>query len=94
MLRKILLVSISALLILPILSSVSNAVIIIPPYGETGWQTYSHTFETEWEGYVGIGVSDYMDTIYESYLLIDNFVTVGIPVGNPSFEEGDFTGYG
>ena len=93
MLRKILLVSISVLLILPILSSVSNGVILVADYGETGWQTYSHWFEEPWTGSVGIGVSDYGDTSAGSILLIDNFVGMGAP-GNPSFETGDFTGYG
>ena len=94
MLRKFVLIGIAALLILPILSSVSSAVIIVPDFGETGWQTYSHTFEEEWEGYVGIGVSDYGDEVWGSILLIDNFATVGISIVNPSFETGDFTGYG
>jgi hypothetical protein len=92
MLRKILLLSISALLILPILSSVSNAVIVIPPDGETGWQTYSLIIEEDWEGYVGVGVSDYGDTLFPSVLLVDNLVGMG-PSGNESFELGDFTGY-
>ena len=61
MLRKIVLAGVSALLILPILSSVLNAVIIIPPYGETAWLTFSHTFDEDWEG-------------WESYLLIHNIM--------------------
>jgi hypothetical protein len=93
MLRKFVLIGISALLILPLLSSVSNAVILVPDFGETGWQTYSHIFDKEWEGSVGIGVSDYGDEAWGSILLIDNFVGMGAPT-NPSFEAGDFTGYG
>ena len=92
MLSKFLLVGISALLILPILSSVSNAVILVPSHGETGWQTYSYTFEEPWSGWVGIGVSDDFDETLASYLLIDNLVNMG-PSGNQSFEMGDLTGY-
>jgi len=70
---------------------VSAAPIIVPGYGETGWQTYSLTFNNDWRGTFGIGVSNYGDMEMDSRLLVSNF-NIG-PSGNASFEKGDFSGY-
>ena len=71
--------------------------ILVPSYGETGWQTWSwtHTEVDPWSGVVGIGVSDEGDENVRSYLLVDNLIGMG-PAGPPTnqgFELGDFTGY-
>ena len=68
--------------------------ILVPSYGETGWQTYSHT-HTEvdpWTGMLVLGVVDTYDMEAESYLLIDNLINMG-PAGNQGFEQGDLTGF-
>ncbi len=67
------------------------APIIVPGYGETGWQTYSHEFTSDWRGTFGIGVSNYGDMEMDSKLLVGN-LNIG-PPGNTRFETGDFTGY-
>jgi hypothetical protein len=67
------------------------ATIIVPGYGETGWQTYSYTFNTDWKGTFGIGVSNYSDMENDSRMLVDN-LSIG-PSGNRGFETGDFSGY-
>ncbi len=90
--KKIILASILTLLMIAVLPGLSSATIVVPSYGETGWQTYSHYFDDDWSGLVGIGVSDESDTQQPSYLLIDNFVNLG-PAGNQGFEMGNFTGY-
>ena len=88
---KKLLVFLCAVAILFYASS-ALAIIYVPSYGETGWQTCTHTWDEDWSGIVGLGVSDYDDMAVESYLLIDNLVNVG-PTGNEGFELGNFTGY-
>lgn len=70
---------------------VSAATIIVPGYGETGWKTYSYTFNTDWKGTFGIGVSNYVDMENDSRMLVDN-LSIG-PLGNQGFETGDFSGY-
>jgi len=67
------------------------ATIIVPGYGETGWQQYSYTFNTDWKGTFGIGVSNYNDMEMDSKMLVDN-LSIG-PLGNQGFETGDFSGY-
>jgi opacity protein-like surface antigen len=67
------------------------APIIVPGYGETGWQTYSHEFTSDWRGTFGIGVSNYGDMEMDSKLLVGN-LNIG-PPGNTRFETGAFTGY-
>ncbi len=66
--------------------------IIVPDYGETGWQTWNYTLGENWNGVFGIGVSDYDDNLESSYLLVDNLINFG-PQDNEGFEKGDFTGY-
>ncbi len=70
----------------------ANALIIVPDYGETGWQTYTHTFTSAFSGTVGIGVSNEGDTAQDSQILVDNLIGIG-PASNAGFELGDFTGY-
>jgi hypothetical protein len=69
----------------------SGAPIIVPGYGETGWQTYSLTFNNDWRGTFGIGTSNYGDMEMDSRVLVSN-LNIG-PPGNTSFETGDFSGY-
>jgi hypothetical protein len=81
----------SALMVSPM---VAHAEIIVPDYGETGWQSYSLTNDLSdpFIGSFGIGVSNLTDNVGASVLLVDN---LGIgPAGNQGFELGDFTGYG
>lgn len=68
-----------------------GAPLIVPDYGDTGWQTYSHEFPTGWWGTFGIGVANYGDMVNDSQLLIDN-INVG-PPENFGFEKGTFSGY-
>lgn len=70
---------------------VSAAPIVVPGYGETGWQTYSLTFNNDWRGTFGIGVSNYGDMEMDSKVFFGN-LNIG-PAGNTSFEKGDFSGY-
>ena len=81
-----------ALLLATIFAGRSHAVLYVPDFGETGWQTYAVTLDTDFSGIVGIGVSNLLDTALDSVLLIDNLVGMG-PAGNEGFELGDFTGY-
>lgn len=75
-------------------ASAGAAPIVVPDYGETGWQTYSYTHTgAAFTGTVGIGVSDFGDTTLDSAVLIDNLQGFG-PAGNQGFELGDLTGYG
>jgi hypothetical protein len=69
----------------------ASAPIIVPGYGDTGWQTYSHEFTSDWRGMLGIGVSNYGDMEMDSKLLVGN-LNIG-PPGNTRFETGDFSGY-
>lgn len=78
-------------LILGLWLSSAQATIYVPSYGETGWQTFSHTFSTNFTGDVYIVVGNYDDADLDSVLLIDN-INPG-PIGNESFELGDFTSY-
>lgn len=88
--KRIILASILTLLMIAVLPGLSSATIIVPSYGETGWQTFSHYFDEAWSGWVGIGVSDEDDMDVRSYLLIDNILGPGIT--NGGFELG-LTGY-
>ncbi len=68
-----------------------GAPLIVPDYGDTGWQTYSHEFPPGWRGTFGIGVANFGDMANDSQLLIDH-INMG-PPGNSGFETGDFTGF-
>ncbi|MDD5574534.1 MAG: PEP-CTERM sorting domain-containing protein [Candidatus Omnitrophica bacterium] len=49
--------------------------VIVGDYGDTGWQTFSHTFSTNdgaWTGQIGFLVSNVDDEDFDSVLLIDN----------------------
>lgn len=81
-----------ALLVLLVTTVSAHAQIIVPDYGDTGWQTFTHTFTEAWSGEIGFAVSNYIDTIASPILLIDN-LSFGT-FGNQGFELGDFTGYG
>ena len=69
----------------------STAQIVVPDYGDTGWQTFQVTLANPFSGTVRIGVSNEGDTMADSHLLLDNFVNLGL--ANPGFETGDFTGW-
>ena len=92
--KKLLLSLLGILLI----GSVYAAPIIVPSYGETGWQHWSYTIakddlepgETSITTYVGFAVSNYDDNQLDSVLLIDN-LNIG-PAGNLGFES-DLNGY-
>ncbi len=76
----------------------------VPDYGDTGWHTYSHTFNSDWTGAAGFLVSNYGDGQGDTYssplLLIDNLKATDSSgaslnaFANPSFETGDLYGYG
>ena len=74
-------------------ATTAQAVITVPDYGDTGWQTWSHTFDSPFAGTVGIGVSNADDTAASSQILIDNLVGPVSVSSNAGFELGDFTGY-
>ncbi len=63
---------------------------IVGDYGDTGWQTYSYTFDQYWAGEGAFVVSNYDDTAASSVLLVDN---VNFGVENGSFETGDLTDF-
>jgi len=69
----------------------STAQVIVSDYGDTGWQTFQMTLTNAFQGTVRIGVSNEGDQYYDSRLLLDNFVNLGLT--NPGFENGDFTGW-
>lgn len=92
MFKKIALTIIVLLFLLLVSSSISNATIYVPSYGETGWQTWTMTFDSDFSGTAGIGVSNEGDYFLDSVLLIDRLVNFG-PASNQGFELGDFTGY-
>lgn len=73
-------------------STCAQGVILVNSYGETGWQTFSYTFTSDFSGYVGIGVSDQGSTINGSQMLIDNLQGMG-QANNSGFELGNFGGY-
>lgn len=89
--KRIILASILTLFMIGVLPGMSSALIEVPSYGETGWQTFSETLDEGFLGWVGIGVSDESDSSVNSLLLIDN-INFG-PASNPGFETGNFTGY-
>ncbi|MFC1752265.1 hypothetical protein ACFL96_02600 [Thermoproteota archaeon] len=84
---------IACLVVAGLLGFASNAFafIEVPSYGETGWQTFSHTFEESWSGFIGVAVSNFGDEDVDSALLIDNF-NIDI-LGNEGFELNNPTGY-
>ena len=90
--KKIVLSLFAALL----MGSVYANPIIVPDYGETGWQRWSYTItqddlepdKNSITTYVGFAVSNYGDTELDSTLLIDN-LSIGT---NRGFENG-LTGY-
>ncbi len=72
-------------------ASGTNAQIVVPDYGDTGWQTFSRTLGSTFNGTVRIGVANEGDDMVSSRLLLDNFQ--GLSLTNPSFETGDFSGW-
>lgn len=88
--KRITLLGLITLTLIFVLSGMSGAVMEVQSYGETGWQTYSYTFDQAWSGLIGIGVSDEGDDEVPSFLLVDNLLGPGIT--NGGFESG-FTGY-
>lgn len=63
--------------------------IYVPPLGDTGWQTFIKTFNTDFTGTAGFVVSNQGDELNDSILLIDN-LSHGV---NKSFEDVGYTGY-
>ncbi|MEM4188722.1 MAG: PEP-CTERM sorting domain-containing protein [Candidatus Hadarchaeum sp.] len=57
-----------------VLPGLSYSTLIVPSYGETGWQTFVHSqSEGPFYGKVRIGVSNFGNDEYDSVILIDNF---------------------
>jgi len=67
----------------------AGAWVFVPPYGDTGWQTYTYTAVADFCGRAGFLVSNQGDDIIDSELLVDNLSHAL----NPSFETGDYTNY-
>ena len=76
-----------------VMSGNAYAFLSVPSFGDTGWQTYTHTFETAWTGRVGFLVSNSGDKLVDSEMLVDN-LNFG-PTGNRGFENSPehFAGY-
>jgi hypothetical protein len=47
-------------------------------YGDSGWQTYSWTFDADGQGLIYFGSYNLSDNLFDSYLLVDN-VTAHTP---------------
>jgi hypothetical protein len=90
-LRKFIILAIGIAAILCLTCQNASALIVVSDYGETGWQLYSHTFDSDWTGRIGFAVSNYGDTGLNSVFLLDN-LSHG-PDGNSGFENGDLDGY-
>jgi hypothetical protein len=90
--KGLLLVTVALLMMVAVSAPAGADTLHVADYGWTDWQHYSFTFNGDWSGTVGIGVSNWDDTDYDSALLLDNLVNLG-PEGNRGFELGDFSGY-
>ncbi|MCK9376926.1 MAG: hypothetical protein M0P73_12325 [Syntrophobacterales bacterium] len=90
--RKILLAGVAAL-VLGLMVAPASAWIIVPDYGETGWQSYTYTAGAGgFSGTAGFLVSNHGDTDNDSGLLVDNLSQCS-QAGNQSFELGNYDGY-
>ena len=90
--RRILLLGVVAL-VLGLMVAPASAWIIVPDFGETGWQTYTYTAGPGgFSGTAGFLVSNHGDTDLDSGLLVDNLSQCSLP-GNQSFELGNYNGY-
>lgn len=69
----------------------ADAWVSVPSYGDTGWQSFSYTTPTGFEGFAGFVVSNQGDTALNAWLLLDNLSHSG--AGNNGFETGDHSGF-
>lgn len=69
----------------------ADAWVSVPSYGDTGWQSFSYTEQTGFNGTAGFVVSNQGDAGVHSWLLLDNLSQSG--ASNNGFETGDYTGY-
>lgn len=70
----------------------AKAVVLVPSYGDTGWLTYSTSFQNGFNGTVKFVVSDVVDAFNSPMMLLDNLSHAG-DATNLGFEIGDDTGY-
>lgn len=86
------------LILVMVLAMVSSSVpavawVFVPSYGDTGWQSFSFTADSSgFTGIAGFVVSNELDMVVDSFLLLDNLSQAGA-AGNQGFELGDYTGY-
>jgi len=64
--------------------TILSSVEIVGDYGQTGWQSFNHTFASYGTGWFNVGVYNIGDTILDSELGLDNFTMETVEVPEPA----------